>query len=105
MSEAYPNEKRGANRVSTVGNAIIRLRDQRINAALIDVSTGGCKLVVENEFIQQINAAFPVQVHLEFPGLEFEAAMVWSCNGVFGCRFAANLSLNQLAQVMATGHE
>ncbi|MGE5505255.1 MAG: PilZ domain-containing protein [Actinomycetota bacterium] len=104
LSMGNPQEKRVAPRVEASGQTTIRLKGVNIPAELADVSPGGCKLRVRPEIMQIVEKVLPVEVSLEFPGLQIDASVMWSGAGLLGCQFARQLSLGEVGAVMATKH-
>ncbi len=102
MTSTGNGEKRGEQRVTAAGRGTIRLKDVHIPADLADVSPGGCKLRVLPEIMHVVEKVMPVEVVLEFAGRRFDASIVWSANGLLGCRFANQLPLSDVAELMAS---
>ncbi len=98
-------DKRAEPRVVAAGHGTIRLKDVRIPADLADVSPGGCKLRIQPEIMHIVEKVMPVEVMLEFAARRFEATIVWSANGLLGCRFARQLPLGDVAELMASRHQ
>lgn len=102
LSITGPNDKRAEQRVSAGGRGTVRLKDVNIPAELADVSPGGCKLRIQAEIIHVVEQVMPVEVVLEFARRRFDATIVWSANGLLGCRFARQLPLSDVAELMAS---
>lgn len=102
MSITGSADKRGEQRAIAAGRGTIRLKDVHIPADLADVSPGGCKLRVQAEIMHIVEKVMPVEVVLEFAGRRFNATIVWSANGLLGCRFATQLPLSDVAELMAS---
>ena len=102
MASIGTGEKRGQTRLVSAGQGTVRLQDVRIPADLADVSPGGCKLRIQAEIIPMVEKVMPVEVVLEFSGRRFDATIVWSANRLLGCRFARQLRLDDVAELMAS---
>jgi hypothetical protein len=95
-------DKRSEQRVAAAGRGMIKLKDVHIPAELGDVSPGGCKLRIQPEIMHIVEKMMPVEVALEFAGRRFDATIVWSAKGLLGCRFARQLPLSDVAELMAS---
>ena len=102
VAETGRADNRGEARVAAAGQGTVRLKDLRIPADLADVSPGGCKLRIQAQIVHIVERLIPVTVVLEFGGRRFEATILWSANGLLGCRFARQLRLDDVAGLMAT---
>lgn len=99
-----PQDRRANPRADAAGKTTIRLKGLEIPAELADVSPGGCKLRINTDILHLIEKVIPVDVVLEFPGMQLDATAVWSRGGLLGFQFAHPLSLADVGAVMATKH-
>jgi len=104
VSGQMPVKKRIHNRVPCHSMGEIVLTDGTHSVRLLDVSSGGCKIKLPDEYDPILLAdALPVEFVLTIGSTSVPGGIIWYMADMFGCNFYDHILLDTIAQVMSGG--
>jgi hypothetical protein len=94
-------ESRSSHRQEVAHQGAIEIRGMQIPVDFADISRGGCKMRATPQIVEMLAKAVPLEVTVVCGEMSLSATILWAANMLLGSSFANQLSLDEVAALMA----